>query len=245
MILSSGETFTEIKSIMKEGKDHFGGAKDATSGKQGTNYSKGKEESAMRRNDAYGWSSECPTTPGVYEFRRSTTSWIDKVEIFRMKGLLFGKLDGISISLSGFDSQGSNPQWRPLRTSETPLTDAAEYPASTFANAPDDVKVVNSDLARMLETKIAEAESELAIARNRIKQLAEEGTKVTLHALELGVTAGNSVLERDAWKSVAERLEEACNPFIGASKGAKAWWPYRDPITEALAELERLRKGES
>lgn len=198
----------------------------------------------MKTTDNEGWSSECPTTPGDHWFKSDEQPQVQATVALRDGKLCvwFEGEGGMPIRLVHIAEE--NPQWRPLRKSETPLTDAAEYPASTFANAPSDVKVVNSDLARMLETKLDEAESELAIARNRIKELAEEGTKAALHALELGVTAGNSVLERDAWKAVAERLAVNIICLCAITQDGRKLYPTRlCRRCQALAELERLRKG--
>lgn len=119
----------------------------------------------MKTNDTTdGWTSECPTEPGVWEFRCDTTEDLI-VQIKHMRGKLLVSVDGeggIPLDIWHED----NPQWRrhlggiesPMSdevVSVTPETDKACFDADNWNS------VVLAEFARSLETRLAAAERAL------------------------------------------------------------------------------------
>lgn len=191
-----------------------------------------------------GWSSECPTTEGNYEYRHGDLDGYTIVKVYKICGMLWARYSDVCSTLDGLHKRHTNPQWRPLRgaddtknpgpadlvASETPLTDAAACDVDTYAgdylvNPNPQGRWVESSVARSLETRLADA----------VRELSDWRKGESAHREMARIQLLNISSERDAWKAIAGRLGAALKDLEWTSCGCDKC----KAITQDLVELRR------
>lgn len=193
---------------------------------------------------ADGWSSECPTEAGEYEWKESfeESGRRLKVSLSHEQALQVSVPQAIGPNimwrLDVFD-YAYEGQWRPLRggESETPDTDAAAYECDRG------YEVVSAAVARALETRLADAESRLS--EEFVRRRDVEGSLDVQKAVSTGLRD-----ELTVWKALAGRLgkalewaEHALQPGEFFTLSDQQQFNSIEGLIHELAEMERPGNG--
>jgi len=190
-----------------------------------------------------GWTSECPTVPGEYEFKHRSNDKPESVTVYDASGKLLVQVAGGRGMLSAFHNFHFDPQWRPLKgvEGETPETDACYVRAGMMlANQVDEL----DKTCRSLETRLAESVRLNGQFLDELRADVEYWKKLSR---DNGMWAADAEEKMDAWKGVAVRL-------VGFMPAHRAGCPTRmgrdmdecdGGLNEVVAELEALKKGKS